>query len=73
MDTNKCMSDKAARTRITLTLTTVYVEALDHLVEEGLYMEYQAAIRDALRHLFRFHGIESFSDKGTELEDFDQE
>jgi len=75
MDMNNHISEKAPRSRFSLTLTTVYVEALDHLVEAGLYMEYQAAIRDALRHLFRFHGIESFSDKGADLEneDFDQE
>ncbi len=62
------MSDKAARIRVTLILTKVYVDALDHLVEEGLYMEHQVVIRTALRHLFQFHGIESFSDKGAELE-----
>jgi len=26
-------------------------------------MEPQDAIRDAMRHLFQFHGIESFSEK----------
>ena len=68
MDMNKCMSDKATRIRMSLTLTKAYVEALDWLVEEGLYMEHQVAIRDALRRLFQYHGIESFSDKGAELE-----
>ena len=62
------VSDKAARTRISLTLTKVYVEALDQLVEEGIYLEYQGAIRAALRLLFQFHGIEPFTDKGAELE-----
>ncbi len=46
--------------RVSLTLTRVYVEALDHLVEKGIYLEYQVAIRDALRRLFQFHGIEPF-------------
>lgn len=46
--------------RLTLTLTKVYVEALDYLVDEGLYMEHQTAIRAALRLLFRHHGIEPF-------------
>ncbi|GAH35557.1 unnamed protein product [marine sediment metagenome] len=68
MDMNECMSDKATRVRITLTLTKVYVDALDRLVEEGLYMEHQVAIRDALRHLFQFHGIESFADMGAEAD-----
>ena len=46
--------------RIGLTLTKVYVEALDGLVEEGLYLERQDAIRDSLRRFFQFHGIKSF-------------
>ncbi len=62
------MSDKGARTRISLTLTKVYVEALDRLVDGGIYLEHQAAIRAALRRLFQFHGIEPFTDKGAELE-----
>lgn len=63
------MSDKADRTRISVTLTVPYLEALDHLVEEGLYIDHQDALRDALRSLFRFHGIEPFTDKGAELEE----
>ncbi len=62
------MSDKSARIRSSLVLTQVYVDALDWLVEEGLYMEHQVAIRDALRRLFRHHGIEPFTDKGAEPE-----
>jgi len=46
--------------RLTLTLTKVYVETLDYLVDEGLYMEYQDAIRAALRLLFQHHVIEPF-------------
>ncbi len=62
------MSDKLVKRRFTMTLTPVYVEALDQLVAEGLYLENQGAIRAALRLLFKFHGIESFIDKGAELE-----
>ena len=62
------MSDKLVKRRFSMTLTPVYVEALDQLVEEGIYLEHQGAIRDALRILFKFHGIESFIDKGAELE-----
>ena len=62
------VSDKATRTRISLTLTKVYVETLDQLVDEGFYLERQVAIRAALRLLFKFHGIEPFADKGAELE-----
>ncbi len=57
------LSDKAARTRIGLTLTKVYLDALDQLVDEGVYMEHQTVIRDAMRRLFQFHGIEPFSKK----------
>ncbi|HUW46786.1 MAG TPA: hypothetical protein VMW50_13435 [Dehalococcoidia bacterium] len=51
---------KTVRRRLSLTLTRVYVEALDRLVEEGIYLEPQTAIRAALRLLFRHHGIEPF-------------
>ena len=68
------MSDKSAKRRFTLTLTKIYVEALDQLVEKGLYMEHQDAIRAALRVFFRLHGIEAFTYKETKLEteDVDQ-
>jgi len=51
---------KNVKRRVSLTLTRVYVEALDQLVEEGIYLEHQVAIRAALRLLFRFHRIEPF-------------
>lgn len=46
--------------RLGLTLTSIYVEALDQLVEKGLYTEPQEAIREALRSLFHSYGIEPF-------------
>ena len=46
--------------RICVTLTEPYLDALDQLVEEGIYMDHQAAIREALRRLFRHHKIEPF-------------
>ena len=45
------------RKKVSLTLTTRYIERLDHLVKEGLYMERQAAIREGLRLLFELHGV----------------
>jgi len=51
---------KKFKRRLSLTLTRIYVEALDQLVDEGIYMEHQVAIRDALRLLFRHHKIEPF-------------
>ena len=44
--------------RFSVTLTQPYIDALDRLVTEGLYMDHQGGIRHALRQLFRFHGIE---------------
>ncbi len=51
---------KKVKRRLSLTLTRVYVEALDRLVDEGIYLEHQAALRAALRLLFRVHRIEPF-------------
>jgi len=49
--------------RYSVTLTTAYVTALNQLIEVGIYMDRQDAIRDALRRLFQYHGIEPFSEK----------
>jgi len=54
------LSDKAARTRLGLHLTKVYIDTLDRLVDDGLFMEQQDAIRTALRHYFLHHKIEPF-------------
>lgn len=48
----------AAKKRFSVTLTEPYIERLDRLVDEGLYLDHQGGIRHALRRLFRFHGIE---------------
>jgi len=52
--------DKIDKKRISLTLTPIYVKALNQLVEKGLYLEPQVAIRAALRLLFQQHRIEPF-------------
>jgi len=62
------VSDKVDKKRISVTLTSVFVNALDQLVEAGIYMEQQGAIRDALRRLFQFHRIEPFGEKVADLE-----
>lgn len=49
--------------RFSVSLTKPYIEALDHLVEEGFYIDHQDAIRHALRCLFQYQGMESFSEK----------
>ncbi len=59
--------------RYSLTLTKAYVEALDQLVERGIYLESQGAIRGALRRLFRYHRIEPFySEFDEEVEKIDK-
>lgn len=61
------MSDKT-KTRVSVTLTTPYVEALDLLVEKGVYLGRGDAILDALRGLFRGYGVEPFTTKVAEPE-----
>lgn len=48
------------RERIYLTLTRAYVDALDRLVEKGIYLERAEALRDALRLFFEIQGIPPF-------------
>ncbi len=48
-----------------MVLKRVYLEALDQLVEKGIYQNRQDMIRDALRRRFEHYGIEPF----CELED----
>ncbi len=46
--------------RVSVTLTKPYLDALDQLVEKGIYMEHQVATRAALRLLMRNHRIPPF-------------
>ncbi len=47
--------------KLDVTMTQAYVDALDLLVEEGLYLNRGEIILDALRRLLREQGIEPFS------------
>ncbi len=67
------MSDETAKKRIFLTLTKIYVDALDQLVERGIYLGHNVAIRDALRHLFTRHKIEPFSSDLVEKDEKGQD
>lgn len=51
------MSKKSQKVRVSLTLTLPYVEVLDILVEKGLFLDRQDAIREGLRDLFKKHGL----------------
>jgi len=47
--------------KLDVTMTQEYIDALDHLVEEGIYLNRGEIIMEALRILLRQHGIEPFS------------
>ena len=53
--------EKAEKVRVSVTMTGTYVEALDHLVDEGLYLGRGEIVLEALRRLFVGYGLESFS------------
>ena len=55
------VSEKPDKKRFSVSLTNAYVLALDQLVEIGIYMEQQDAIRHALRRLFIFYGLDPFT------------
>ena len=54
------MSDKA-KTRVSVTLTKAYLDALDRLVEEGIYLSKGEIVLEALRLHLRQQGIEPFA------------
>lgn len=62
------MSEKVKKIRVSVTMTMPYVEALDRLVEDGIYLGRGEAILEALRGLFRGYGIEPFATKVAEPE-----
>jgi len=62
------MTSDKARVRVSVTMTTPYVEALDRLVEDGIYLSRGEAILESLRVLFRGYGIEPFAEKKIQSE-----
>lgn len=59
---------KTKRTRLSLSLTPPYLEHLDILIEKGIFMERQTAIREFIRDGFKKYGLESFGDLSQEVE-----
>ena len=57
------LSEKVEKIRVSVTMTKPYLEALDRLMEEGVYLSRGEAILEALRGLFRDYGIEPFEPK----------
>ena len=54
------------RTKLDFYFPKEIIDALDQLIEKGIYLDREEAIRDAMRHHFRQHGIEPFCSKVAE-------
>lgn len=52
--------DKIKKSRISVTITEPYIEALDELVKNGIYLSRGEAILEALRFLLRREKMEPF-------------
>lgn len=55
------MTEKNEKMRLSVTMTKPYVEALDLLVEKGLYLSRGEAILEAVRDLLNEYGVEPFN------------
>jgi len=51
---------KVKKTRVNVTLTKPYLDALDHLVEKGIYLSKGEVVLEGLRLIFRHHGLDPF-------------
>lgn len=60
------MSEKVEKVRVSVTMTSTYVDCLNQLVDNGLYLNRGEIILEALRLLFRSYGMEQFSVKLVE-------
>ena len=60
------MTEKVVKIRVSVTLTKPYLDALDRLMEDGIYLSRGEIVMEALRYLFRSYGIEPFSARGAE-------
>lgn len=55
-----------SKTRVSVTMTKPYLDALDRLVEEGIYLGRGEAILDALRGFLKEKGVEPFCPEAEE-------
>lgn len=53
------MSNKT-KIRVSVTMTKPYLEAMNHLIKEGIYLSKGEITLEALRRLIRSYGIEPF-------------
>lgn len=54
------LSEKLVKKRVCASLTKPYLDALEGLIQKGVYVDRAEVIKDALRRLFRHYGIEAF-------------
>ncbi len=54
------------RKKVKITLPEQYLQALNQLVEKGIYMNRSETIMAALMHFFRHHKIEPFYPEVTQ-------
>jgi len=55
--------EKREKTRVNYTLSGRYMDRLDHLVKEGIFLNHGEIFRASLRMIFRAYGLEPFPDK----------
>ena len=54
------MVNSAERKRFSVSLPLAYVKVMENLVEMGVYIDPQDAIRDGLRQIFKYHRKKPF-------------
>lgn len=59
------LTEKAEKIRVSVTLTKPYLDALDRLIREGIYLGRGEVIMEALRDLLREYGLAPFSSRGA--------
>jgi len=50
--------EKSEKKRLSVTVTGTYVNRLNHLVKEGIFMTQGEVFRESLRRTFKAYGIE---------------
>ena len=64
---------KVDKTRVSVTLTRPYLDVLDRLVTEGVYLSRGEAVLEGLRLIFRRHGLAPFRPREWPFEEKDEE
>lgn len=63
------LSEKRVKKRVCVTLTKPYLDAMERLIREGVYVDRAEVIKDALRHLFRHYEIEILGEEAQRKPD----